>query len=93
MHYNFPGFSVGEVGGRPGPGRREIDHGALVRRALLSVLPKREEFPYAIRLVRVRDARSLLEIELCTSRATDGDVNEWYVCVGIDSDFSFLIAD
>src|SRR5690606_5216474 len=51
LHYNFPGFSVGEVGGRPGPGRREIGHGALARRALLSVLPKQEEFPYAIRLV------------------------------------------
>jgi len=51
LHYNFPGFSVGEVGGRPGPGRREIGHGALARRALLAVLPKQEEFPYAIRLV------------------------------------------
>ena len=35
LHYNFPGFSVGECGGRPGPGRREIGHGALARRAWL----------------------------------------------------------
>jgi polyribonucleotide nucleotidyltransferase len=51
LHYNFPGFSVGETGGRPGPGRREIGHGALARRALLTVLPKQETFPYCIRLV------------------------------------------
>ncbi|MBA3687018.1 MAG: polyribonucleotide nucleotidyltransferase [Planctomycetes bacterium] len=51
LHYNFPGYSVGEVERRPGPGRREIGHGALARRALLAVLPKAEDFPYAIRLV------------------------------------------
>ena len=51
LHYNFPGFSVGEVERRPGPGRREIGHGALARRALLAVLPKQEDFPYVIRLV------------------------------------------
>src|SRR5688572_4313491 len=51
LHYSFPGFSVGEVERRPGPGRREIGHGALARRALMAVLPKQEEFPYAIRLV------------------------------------------
>ncbi|MBA2480782.1 MAG: polyribonucleotide nucleotidyltransferase, partial [Planctomycetes bacterium] len=51
LHYNFPSFSVGETGGRPGPGRREIGHGALARRALMSVLPAQEEFPYLIRLV------------------------------------------
>jgi polyribonucleotide nucleotidyltransferase len=51
LHYNFPGFSVGEVERRPGPGRREIGHGALARRALMAVLPKQEEFPYVIRLV------------------------------------------
>ena len=51
LHYNFPGFSVGECGGRPGPGRREIGHGALARRALEAVLPAAEEFPYTIRLV------------------------------------------
>lgn len=51
LHYNFPGFSVGETGGRPGPGRREIGHGALARRALEAVLPPDEEWPYTIRLV------------------------------------------
>ena len=51
LHYNFPGFSVGEVEKRGSPGRREIGHGALARRALLAVLPPQEEFPYAIRLV------------------------------------------
>jgi polyribonucleotide nucleotidyltransferase len=51
LHYNFPGFSVGEVGGRPGPGRREIGHGALARRALVPVLPPDEEWPYTIRIV------------------------------------------
>ncbi|GDY14076.1 polyribonucleotide nucleotidyltransferase [Planctomycetota bacterium] len=51
LNYNFPGFSVGEVEKRGSPGRREIGHGALARRALVSVLPKREEFPYCIRLV------------------------------------------
>ena len=51
LHYNFPGFSVGEVERRAGPGRREIGHGALARRALLAVLPKQETFPYVIRLV------------------------------------------
>ena len=51
LHYNFPGFSVGEVEKRGGPGRREVGHGALARRALLPVLPPREQFPYMIRLV------------------------------------------
>ena len=50
MHqYNFPPFSVGEVGRMGSPGRREIGHGALGERALLQVLPSVEEFPYAIR--------------------------------------------
>ena len=39
LHYNFPGFSVGECGGRPGPGRREIGHGALARRAVEDMVP------------------------------------------------------
>lgn len=50
-HYNFPGFSVGEVKPLRGPGRREIGHGALAEKALLPVLPKDEEFPYTIRVV------------------------------------------
>ena len=52
MHnYNFPPYSVGEVGRVGSPKRREIGHGALAERALLPVLPSREEFPYAIRQV------------------------------------------
>ena len=50
-HYNFPPYSVGEVGRMGSPGRREIGHGALGERALLQVLPDKDEFPYAIRLV------------------------------------------
>jgi polyribonucleotide nucleotidyltransferase len=50
-HYNFPGYSVGEVAPNRGPGRREIGHGALAERALEIVLPKQEDFPYTIRLV------------------------------------------
>ena len=51
LHYNFPGFSVGEVEKRGSPGRREVGHGALAKRALLSVLPSQDEFPYVIRIV------------------------------------------
>ncbi len=50
-HYNFPPYSVGEVGRMGNPGRREIGHGALGERALKQVLPSQEEFPYAIRTV------------------------------------------
>ena len=50
-HYNFPSYSVGETKVSRGPGRREIGHGALAERALLPVLPSKEEFPYAIRAV------------------------------------------
>ncbi|MDD6004967.1 MAG: polyribonucleotide nucleotidyltransferase [Firmicutes bacterium] len=50
-HYNFPPYSVGEVGRMGNPGRREIGHGALGERALSQVLPSVEEFPYAIRTV------------------------------------------
>ncbi len=51
LHYNFPPFSVGEVGMFRGPGRREIGHGALAERALKAVIPNEEEFPYTIRVV------------------------------------------
>lgn len=52
MHfYNFPPYSVGEVKPMRGPGRREVGHGALAEKALLPVLPSREEFPYTILLV------------------------------------------
>jgi polyribonucleotide nucleotidyltransferase len=50
-HYNFPPFSVGEARFLRGPSRRDIGHGALAQRALLSVIPDEEEFPYTIRLV------------------------------------------
>lgn len=50
-HYNFPHFSVGEVGPIRGPGRREIGHGALGEKALERVIPEEKEFPYTIRLV------------------------------------------
>jgi polyribonucleotide nucleotidyltransferase len=51
LHYNFPPFSVGEVRFMRGPGRREIGHGALAERALITVLPPKEEFPYTLRIV------------------------------------------
>ncbi|BDB96250.1 polyribonucleotide nucleotidyltransferase [Candidatus Hydrogenosomobacter endosymbioticus] len=51
LHYNFPNFSVGEVGKVGPPGRREVGHGNLAWRALKSVLPSQEEFPYTVRLV------------------------------------------
>ncbi|MDY0100803.1 MAG: polyribonucleotide nucleotidyltransferase, partial [Bacilli bacterium] len=50
-HYNFPPYSVGEVGRMGSPGRREIGHGALAERALSYVIPTEEEFPYTIRVV------------------------------------------
>lgn len=50
-HYNFPPFSVGEVGRLGSPGRREIGHGALAEKALAPVLPPKEEYPYTIRVV------------------------------------------
>jgi len=50
-HYNFPPYSTGEVKSMRGSSRREIGHGALAERALVPVLPKREDFPYTIRLV------------------------------------------
>ncbi|MCX7542673.1 polyribonucleotide nucleotidyltransferase [Corynebacterium sp. P5848] len=50
-HYNFPPYSVGETGRVGSPKRREIGHGALAERAVLPVLPTREEFPYSIRQV------------------------------------------
>jgi len=50
-HYNFPPFSVGEVGRMGNPGRREIGHGALGERALAQVIPSEKDFPYTIRVV------------------------------------------
>jgi polyribonucleotide nucleotidyltransferase len=51
LHYNFPPFSVGEVGRFTGPGRREIGHGALAERALLPVVPGEDKFAYTVRIV------------------------------------------
>ena len=51
LHYNFPPYSVGEAKRLSGPGRREIGHGALARRALQPVLPNEEDFQYCIRVV------------------------------------------
>ena len=51
LHYNFPPFSVGEVKMLRGPGRREIGHGALAERALISLVPDAQTFPYTIRVV------------------------------------------
>jgi polyribonucleotide nucleotidyltransferase len=51
LHYNFPPFSVGEVGRVGGPGRREIGHGNLAERALKNLVPPETEFPYTIRVV------------------------------------------
>ena len=50
LHYNFPPYSVGEVGRFGAPGRREVGHGKLAWRALHPVLPTKEEFPYTIRV-------------------------------------------
>jgi polyribonucleotide nucleotidyltransferase len=50
-HYNFPPFSVGEAGFMRGPKRRDIGHGALAERALVPVVPSKEDFPYTIRVV------------------------------------------
>ncbi len=70
LHYNFPPFSVGEVRFLRGPGRREIGHGVLAERAISSVLPSAEEFPYTVRLVS-----DILESNGSSSMAT--------VCGGI----------
>ncbi len=51
LHYNFPSFSVGETRPERGPGRREIGHGVLARRALDEMIPDAETFPYTIRIV------------------------------------------
>ncbi|HUS08788.1 MAG TPA: polyribonucleotide nucleotidyltransferase, partial [Bryobacteraceae bacterium] len=51
LHYNFPPFSVGEVGFMRGAGRREIGHGALAERALAAVIPDEKKFPYTLRVV------------------------------------------
>ncbi len=65
LHYNFPAFSVGEIGRYGSPGRREIGHGHLGERALSYVIPSEEEFPYTIRVVS-----EILESNGSSSQAT-----------------------
>ncbi len=68
-HYNFPPFSVGEIGRMGSPGRREIGHGKLGERALRYVLPSEEEFPYTIRCVAdvVESNGSSSQASLCAN--------------------------
>jgi len=65
LHYNFAPFSVGEIRPIRGPGRREIGHGALAEKSLESILPKRDDFPYTVRVVS-----DILESNGSTSMAT-----------------------
>ncbi len=65
LHYNFPNYSVGEVGRYGSPGRREIGHGALGERSLLQVMPDEKEFPYTVRVVS-----EILESNGSSSQAT-----------------------
>ncbi len=69
LHYNFPPYSVGEVGRMGGTNRRMIGHGALAEKALVAVLPKKEVFPYTIRLV-------------AESMASNGSTSMASVCAG-----------
>lgn len=69
LHYNFPPYSVGEVGRMGGTNRRMIGHGALAEKALIPVLPKKEIFPYTIRLV-------------AESMASNGSTSMASVCAG-----------
>jgi polyribonucleotide nucleotidyltransferase len=65
LHYNFPPFSVGEVGFMRGPGRREIGHGALAERSLTALIPDETVFPYTMRVVS-----DILESNGSSSQAT-----------------------
>jgi polyribonucleotide nucleotidyltransferase len=65
LHYNFPPFSVGEVGFMRGPGRREIGHGALAERAISPLIPDEATFPYTLRVVS-----DILESNGSSSQAT-----------------------
>jgi polyribonucleotide nucleotidyltransferase len=69
LHYNFPPYSVGEVGRMGGTNRRMIGHGALAEKAFIPVLPKKEDFPYTIRLV-------------AESMASNGSTSMASVCAG-----------
>ncbi|NWF89644.1 MAG: polyribonucleotide nucleotidyltransferase [Ignavibacteriaceae bacterium] len=65
LHYNFPPFSVGEVGKMSGVGRREIGHGHLAERALKAVIPPEDQFPYTLRIIS-----DILESNSSSSMAT-----------------------
>src|SRR5579864_236054 len=65
LHYNFPPFSVGEVGFMRGPGRREIGHGALAERSISPLIPDEDTFPYTLRVVS-----DILESNGSSSQAT-----------------------
>jgi polyribonucleotide nucleotidyltransferase len=65
LHYNFPAFSVGEIRPERGPGRRDIGHGHLARKAIEPLLPGEEDFPYTIRIVA-----EVLESSASSSMAT-----------------------
>lgn len=72
-HYNFPPYSVGEIGRMGNPGRREIGHGALGERALSYVLPTEEEFPYTIRCVA----------EVCESNGSSSQASICASCMAL----------
>lgn len=72
-HYNFPPFSVGEIGRMGTPGRREIGHGALGERALSYVIPSYEEFPYTIRVVA----------EVCESNGSSSQASICASCMAL----------
>ena len=72
-HYNFPPFSVGEIGRTGTPGRREIGHGALGERALSYVLPSEDEFPYTIRCVA----------EVCESNGSSSQASICASCMAL----------
>jgi len=69
LHYNFPPYSVGEVGRFGGGGRRETGHGGLAERAIAAVMPKKEVFPYAVRVV-------------CETMGSNGSSSQASVCGG-----------
>ena len=74
-HYNAPSYTVGECGRMGAPGRREIGHGYLAERALIPVLPKQEDFPYAIRSVTEimsQNGSTSMAADLCGLYGVDG---------------------
>ncbi len=78
LHYNFPQYSVGETGPFRGAGRREIGHGALAEKALKNMIPAKEEFPYAVRVVSEitssNGSSSMATVCACTLALMDAGV-------------------